>query len=83
MSEQRQVTIYLNAVEQQEMRDATSTTEWRNAIGYLSTWNMSHPIVAISKDGDTDMIAVYRNSDNEVVYVIGAVWHNDHYGFHS
>jgi hypothetical protein len=44
---------------------------------------MSHPIVAISKDGDTDMIAVYRNSDNEVVYVIGAVWHNDHYGFHS
>ena len=44
---------------------------------------MTHPNVAISRDGDTDMIAVYRNADNELTYVIGAVWHDDHYGFHS
>ena len=53
------------------------------AIGYLSTWNLSYPIVRIHRDGKTDMVAVYLKGDNELGYVIGAVWHDDHYGFHS
>ena len=53
------------------------------AIGYLSTWNMSYPTCNIYPDGDTDMVAVYLNEQGERGYVIGAVWHGDHYGFHS
>tara|TARA_R110000822_G_scaffold37009_5_gene103819 strand:- start:46 stop:297 length:252 start_codon:yes stop_codon:yes gene_type:complete len=83
MAEQRQVTIYINAEERSSMLEEVSSTEFFNAIGYLSTWNMTYPSCFISKDGDTDMCAVYRNADNEIGYVIGAVWHGDHYGFHS
>ena len=53
------------------------------AIGYLSTWNLSYPIVRIHRDGKTDMVAVYLKGDGELGYAIGAVWHDDHYGFHS
>lgn len=83
MSEQRQVTIHLNAVEQMEMQHGTDMTEWYRAIGRLSTWNMSFPTCDIYADGKTDMVAVYRNEQGERGYVIGAVWHDDHYGFHS
>lgn len=56
------------------------------AIGYLSTWNMSFSDVTIYRDGDTDLVAVYRDRDTangDRKYVIGAVWHETHYGFHS
>lgn len=53
------------------------------AIGYLSSWNMTFPTVNIYRDGDTDMVAVYLNEQGKRGYVIGAVWHDDHYGFHS
>lgn len=83
MAEQRQVTIFMDAVQQTMMRDATETTEWYRAIGRLSTWNMSFPTCNIYADGDTDMVAVYLNEQGERGYVIGAVWHGEHYGFHS
>ena len=53
------------------------------AIGYLSTWNLSYPTVNIFRDGGDDLVAVYRNDAGEKTYVIGAVWHGEHYGFHS
>jgi hypothetical protein len=54
------------------------------AIGYLSTWNLDYHKVAINRDGRSeDLVAVYWKPDNTVGYVIGAVWHGDHYGFHS
>lgn len=55
------------------------------AIGYLSTWSAdSYPTVRIYRDGKgPDMAAVYLKGDGELGYVIGAVWHDDHYGFHS
>lgn len=53
------------------------------AIGYLTTWNMSYPTVRIFRDDRTDLVAVYLNEQGERVYTIGAVWHDDHYGFHS
>jgi hypothetical protein len=52
------------------------------AIGYLSSWNLSYPTVDIFKDGGDDLVAVY-SKDGDRVYTIGAVWHDDHYGFHS
>ena len=83
MAEQRTVIIHMDAVQQQNMRHDTGHTEWYRAIGRLSTWNMTFPTVNIYKDGDTDMIAVYLNEQGERGYVIGAVWHGDHYDFHS
>lgn len=55
------------------------------AIGYLSTWSAdNYPTVRIYRDGNgPDMAAVYLKGDGELGYVIGAVWHDDHYGFHS
>ena len=55
-----------------------------NAIGYLSTWNMSHPKVIIRRGGkEDDLVAHYFLEDGSCGYTIGAVWHDDHYGFHS
>lgn len=53
------------------------------AIGYLSTWNLSYQTVAIYRDRDADLVAVYHKEDKEQRYVIGAVWHGTDYGFHS
>ena len=54
-----------------------------DAIGYLSTWNQSYPKVCIYRDRDNDLVAVYLNDAGETKYAIGAVWHGEHYGFHS
>jgi len=53
------------------------------AIGYLATWGMVYPHVTIYGDGETDLLAVYSKDDGERGCTIGAVWHGDHYGFHS
>lgn len=87
MTEQRQVTIGLSSEDMVQIAENIGAWDklWQ-AIGYLSTWNMSYPIVRIYRDGgpySTDLYAVYTDSDGNVKYVIGAVWHDDHYGFHS
>lgn len=65
----------------------TTLSWWKvwEAIGYLSSWAAdSYPIVRIYRDGNgPDIAAVYLKGDGELGYVIGAVWHDDHYGFHS
>lgn len=83
MADQRQTTIYMDAVQMTAMRNATDAKEWMLAVGYLSTWNLTFPSCAIYPDGETDMVAVYYNEAGERTYVIGAVWHGEHYGFHS
>lgn len=54
-----------------------------HALGYLSSWNTSYPTVEIYQDGMTDFTAVYKDDKGDIKYVIGAVWHDTHYGFHS
>lgn len=56
-----------------------------HALGYLSSWNLSLSICHISASGPTDFLACYYRtaSDSTPAYVIEAVWHEDHYGFHS
>lgn len=83
MAEQREITIYMDATQITTMREATDAKEWTMAIGYLSMWNLTYPRCAIWPDGDTDMVAIYYDENDERGYVIGAVWHDDHYGFHS
>ena len=82
MSETRRVTIHINAVDQTNMKEIVGREKFFDAIGYLSTWNMTHPSVDIYPDS-LDMVAVYKDEQGETKYVIGAVWHEDHYGFHS
>ena len=83
MSEIRIVNILIDATAITEMKVSTDPREWQEAIGYLSTWNLTFPKVSIRQDGETDMVAVYYTEKDEPGYVIGAVWHEDHYGFHS
>lgn len=83
MAETRNAIIHIDATERTQMQHATNHDEWFRAIGYLSTWNMSFPTVEIRAEGGTDMVAVYKDEEDNVRYVIGAVWHDDHYGFHS
>ena len=83
MSETRQMTLHIDAVQQTVMKDVVGNDEFFDTIGYLSTWNMTYPTVDIYSDGDLDMVAVYKDENKDTKYVIGAVWHEDHYGFHS
>jgi hypothetical protein len=81
---ERTVKSFINANQQIEIAETIGTWDklW-TAIGYLSSWNLSYPTVEIWRDGKTDLVAVYRCKEGNVKYVIGAVWHDDHYGFHS
>lgn len=60
----------------------------RSALGYLSLWNWSsYPVVDIclmGRAGEMELLAFYRKEPGGPAgYTIGAVWHDDHFGFHS
>lgn len=81
-------TVELQITTGQMVEIAAQTNDWDKlwaAIGYLATWAAdNYPIVRIYRDGkDPDIAAVYLKADGELGYVIGAVWHDTHYGFHS
>ncbi len=83
MSEQRTITLSIDAVRQMEIAYEVTHEKLWGAIGYLSSWNMTYPTVTIFADRDLDLVAVYSREDGSNGYTIGAVWHDDHYGFHS
>ena len=83
MDTPRTVSIHMDSEQISGMQNLTDYKDWVRAIGYLSTWNLTYPICNIFADGKTDMVAVYKTANNERGYTIGAVWHGDHYGFHS
>ena len=85
MPESRTVILDMDATAQTKIIEATSRKEFYNAIGYLSTWNLTFPKVTIRAVDcdDGELIAIYETEEGKTGYVIGAVWHNDHYGFHS
>lgn len=79
--------VKLNLTSEDMIQIAQSIGTWDKlweAIGYLTTWNLSHPTVTVYRDGKSnDLIAIYADEGGGVQYVIGAVWHDTHYGFHS
>lgn len=83
MSEFRTVQINIHAVDVSGIINRTDRQEYYKAIGYLSSWNLSFPKVVIWADSEGDLVANYLNEDGTIGYVIGAVWHEDHFGFHS
>lgn len=60
-------------------------TKFFDAIGYLSTWGVGgYDSLSLHVQSDGEVIAVYTESTKpEKKYVIGAIWHGEHYGFHS
>jgi hypothetical protein len=83
MTESRKVNLNMNAVDITNVIGNTNRAEFEKAIGYLSTWNLTFPEVNIFSDSKDELTAVYITAEGERGYVIGAVWHEDHYGFHS
>lgn len=82
--------MYRTAVLQMEpaeiqKRESLDNREYRAAIGYLSTWNLSYEKVTIYARDELDMVAVYRSNVTDKQYVIGAVWNQEtkRYSFHS
>jgi len=87
MTEQRLIDMQLDAVTKTKIAEITGQDKLNAAIGYLAGWNMSLPHATISGgvfDGNPELLATYRSGKNvSDCYVIGAVWHGDHFGFHS
>lgn len=87
MSEERRIDIYLDAVTACEIREITGSQRFYEALGYLTSWNMTYGYVRITGGtygGSPELIATYKNDiTGPVQYCIGAVWHGDHFGFHS
>ena len=85
MTIDRTVTINLTSEDMIQIAETIGTWDklWA-AIGYLTTWNLSHPNVVVYRAPKSpDLVAVYSDTKRHIEYVIGAVWHDDHYGFHS
>lgn len=64
----------------------TEAHKAHDALAYLTVWALAsyaHVTVYISTR-DPEMVAIYRKQEGEAPgYTIGAVWHDDHFGFHS
>lgn len=87
MTDARRVDYQFNAVQLTELviNVEKNEREVYRALGYLSTWNMSYPIVKIWIDTKhNEITAVYfREEGADCGYSIAAVWHGEHFGFHS
>jgi len=88
----RTIELAIDADTLMALADASSNAELFKAIGYLSQWNMNMAKVRINacmyeSCGNPEIIATYwRHNTTEpqtIAYQIGAVWHGDHFGFHS
>lgn len=84
---ERRVRMGIDADTTVRIVEITGNAEYFKAIGYLSTWNLSHAhceIIGGVYDGNPEIIATYRrHADGPITYQIGAVWHGTHFGFHS
>jgi hypothetical protein len=83
----RTIRLGLSAETMTDIANITGNDALFGAIGYLSTWGMGHAfceIIGGVYDGVPEIIATYRGEElGKITYQIGAVWHTDHFGFHS
>lgn len=88
MTEMRKVNYRFDAVALTELCQTTSKQRVMEALGYLSSWNFTFPLVDIFIQHGDELTAVYRNdTKSNPGCVIGAIWHNDdgggQFSFHS
>lgn len=86
----REINYDFNAVELNILQHATDHRQVEVALGYLSTWNMSFPVVRIFLTRDHEITACYYKSPHDdgsdkASYAICAVWREDErkFSFHS
>jgi len=86
----RTIELCIDADTMVAIAEITGNAELFKAIGYLSQWNLPLAKVRILGGvygGNPEIIATYwRHAGNDpqpIAYQIGAVWHGDHFGFHS
>ena len=75
-----------DSVTQASIREHVGQLEFNNAVGYLSTWNMTFPEVKLFYSAkELEITASYYTSDGALGYCIGAVFNTDtkQFGFHS
>jgi hypothetical protein len=66
------------------LKESTGTQEVWRAIGYLSEWNLTFPVVDLYVTHDhTELTAVYKDAEGKRGYTIGAVWNGTSFSFHS
>lgn len=87
---ERKIELCIDAEAHVRISEIAGNAELFKAIGYLSQWNMNLARVRIIGDvysGSPEIIATYwrydTDEDQPIAYQIGAVWHGDHFGFHS
>jgi len=89
---ERTIELCIDADTYTQIAEITGNAELFKAIGYLSQWNMNHAKVRIiacmyESCGNPELIATYWRYNHDepqpITYQIGAVWHDDHFGFHS
>jgi len=85
----RTIELAIDADTMVSIAEITGNKELFNAIGYLSQWNLPLSKVRLIGgvyDGNPELIATYWRHSTEgepIAYQIGAIWHGDHFGFHS
>ena len=72
---------------------ATDPLKVESAMGYLMQWNLTLTHVRMMIRSNDEIVALYYSDIPEPSpidgqwprpdYAIGAVWHGDHFGFHS
>ena len=89
---ERTIELCIDADTYTQIAEITGNAELFKVIGYLSQWNMNHAKVRIiacmyESCGNPELIATYWRYNHDepqpITYQIGAVWHDDHFGFHS
>lgn len=86
MAENRTINLHINAVDKTKVCETSGDRNFYDAIGYLSTWNMTYPTVDIyvADSGEVpELFACYLDAAGESQYAIGAVWNGERFGFHS
>jgi hypothetical protein len=79
-----------------KLQERADTNPVLHAIGRLATWALPNEMpfegtgqydtvtITCTDTDSPEMVAVYSSSTHPAVrYVIGAVWHTEHWGFHS
>lgn len=83
----RSIELAVEAETLTSIAEITGNGELFRALGYLCQWNLSLGKVRVIggiHDGVPELIASYwRDESQPVAYQLGAIWHGDHFGFHS
>lgn len=85
MNMQRTIEIRIDVPDLVALQNLVGYEAFSNAIGYLSLWNLNFPrayiYLADKKDGELQ--ACFERPEGGIGYVIGAIFREGKYEFHS